>query len=119
MPSGRRGSGSSRMKEITPAQLAAWLADASREKPVLLDVREPWEYERARIAGARLVPMRELPGRLEELDPSKEIVAICHHGGRSLQVAAFLEKNGYHKVHNLVGGVDGWSRTVDPAVPLY
>jgi rhodanese-related sulfurtransferase len=107
------------MQQITPPELAAWLADAGRERPVLLDVREPWEYERARIAGAQLVPMRELAGRLDELDQAKDIVAICHHGGRSLQVAAFLEKNGYNKVHNLVGGVDGWSRTVDPAVPLY
>ena len=107
------------MQQITPAQLAAWLADAGRAKPLLLDVREPWEYERARIAGAELVPMRELPGRLQELDASQDIVAICHHGGRSLQVAMFLEKNGYNKVHNLVGGVDAWSRTVDPTVPIY
>jgi len=107
------------MREITPAELAAWLADAGRAKPLLLDVREPWEYERARIAGAQLLPMRELPGRLQELDPAQDIVAICHHGGRSRQVAMFLEKNGFSKVHNLVGGVDAWSRTVDPAVPIY
>ena len=107
------------MREITPAELAAWLADAGRAKPLLLDVREPWEYERARIAGAQLLPMRELPGRLPELDPAQDIVAICHHGGRSRQAAMFLEKNGFSKVHNLVGGVDAWSRTVDPAVPIY
>jgi rhodanese-related sulfurtransferase len=107
------------MKEIKPPQLAAWLADAGREKPLLLDVREPWEFERARIAGAELVPMREIAARLDEIDPARPIVAICHHGGRSLQVAIFLEKNGYHDVHNLAGGVDAWSRTVDPAVPLY
>jgi rhodanese-related sulfurtransferase len=107
------------MKQISPAELATWLADSARDKPVLLDVREPWEYERARIAGARLVPMGELPGRLDEIDPDKDVVAICHHGGRSLQVAIFLEKNGYSKIHNLAGGVDAWSRTVDPAIPLY
>ena len=107
------------MRSISASQLAAWLADPSRDKPVLLDVREPWEYERARIAGAQLVPMREVPGRLDEIDPGREVVAICHHGGRSAQVALFLEKNGYSKVHNLVGGVDAWSRTVDPAVPTY
>jgi rhodanese-related sulfurtransferase len=106
------------MKSIRPPELAAWLADPAREKPVLLDVREPWEFERARIAGAQLVPMREVPGRLDEIDPSRDVVAICHHGARSAQVAVFLEKNGY-KVHNLVGGVDAWSRTVDPAVPVY
>jgi rhodanese-related sulfurtransferase len=107
------------MRQISAPDLAAWLADAGRERPVLLDVREPWEYEKARIAGAQLVPMREVPNRLDEIDQDKEVVAICHHGGRSAQVAVFLEKAGYTRVHNLVGGVDAWSRTVDPAVPLY
>lgn len=107
------------MRQITPPELAAWLADEAREQPLLLDVREPWEFERARIAGAELVPMREVAGRLGEIDPARPIVAICHHGGRSLQVAMFLERNGYNKVHNLAGGVDAWSRSVDPAVPLY
>jgi rhodanese-related sulfurtransferase len=107
------------MKEISAPELAAWLSDAAREKPVLLDVREPWEFERARISGAQLVPMREVSGRLAEIDRAKPVVAICHHGGRSMQVALFLEKAGYKNVHNLVGGVDAWSRTVDPAVPVY
>ncbi len=107
------------MEQITPTQLAAWLADAGRDKPALLDVREPWEVQAARIEGSRHIPMREVPARLAELDPGRPLVAICHHGGRSMQVAAFLEKNGFAKVHNLAGGVDGWSRTVDPGVPLY
>lgn len=107
------------MRSISAPQLAAWLADASRPSPLLLDVREPWEFERARIAGSQLVPMREVPSRLEEIDPEREVVAICHHGGRSAQVALFLERNGFSKVHNLVGGVDAWSRTVDPSVPTY
>jgi rhodanese-related sulfurtransferase len=107
------------LKTIAAAELAAWLSDPRREKPVLLDVREPWEWQAARIEGARQIPMREVPARLGELDRGQEVVAICHHGGRSLQVAMFLEKNGFAKVHNLVGGVDAWSRTVDPAVPLY
>lgn len=107
------------MQQITAAQLAAWLADARREKPLLLDVREPWEYQAARIEGSQLVPMREVPARVEEIDTDKEVVAICHHGGRSMQVAMFLEKQGFKRVHNLMGGIDAWSRTVDPAVPLY
>jgi rhodanese-related sulfurtransferase len=107
------------MREISAPELAAWLADASRARPLLLDVREPWEYEKARIEGAQLVPMREVPARLKEIDPQKDVVAICHHGGRSRQVALFLEKAGYIKIHNLAGGVDAWSRTVDPTVPLY
>jgi rhodanese-related sulfurtransferase len=107
------------MHTITPAELAAWLGDERREKPVLLDVREPWEFDKARMPGATLIPMRELPARVGEVDDEKEVVAICHHGGRSMQVALFLEKQGFKRVHNLVGGIDAWSRTVDPAVPLY
>jgi len=107
------------MERITAGELAAWLADARREKPVLLDVREPWEFEKARIEGATLMPMRELPSRIAQIDETKEVVAICHHGGRSMQVAMFLEKHGFKRVHNLEGGIDAWSRTVDPAVPLY
>ena len=107
------------MERITAGELAAWLADERREKPVLLDVREPWEFEKARIEGATLMPMRELPSRIAQIDETKEVVAICHHGGRSMQVAVFLEKQGFKRVHNLVGGIDAWSRTVDPAVPLY
>jgi len=107
------------LKNIQPTELAAWLADPRREKPLLLDVREQWEWDKARIEGARHIPMRDIPARVGEIDRDKEVVAICHHGGRSMQVAMFLEKNGFSKVHNLQGGVDAWSRTVDPAVPLY
>jgi rhodanese-related sulfurtransferase len=104
---------------INPAQLAAWLKDEARAKPLLLDVREPWEYEKARIEGSTLIPMREIPARIGEVDEDQEVVAICHHGGRSMQVAVFLEKQGFKRVHNLVGGIDAWARTVDPAVPQY
>ncbi len=107
------------MKQITPTALAAWLADASRAKPLLLDVREPWEHQTARIEGSKLVPLGEVAERLGELDQQQEVVAICHHGGRSMQVAMFLEKNGFSKVHNLSGGMDAWSKSVDPSVPVY
>jgi rhodanese-related sulfurtransferase len=107
------------MQPIVPTQLRDWLDDPSREQPVLLDVREPWEYDTARIAGAQLVPMREVPARIAEIDTAREVVAICHHGGRSMQVAMFLEKQGFKRVHNLMGGIDAWSRTVDPSVPTY
>jgi rhodanese-related sulfurtransferase len=63
--------------------------------------------------------MREVPARLAEIDREREVVAICHHGGRSMQVAIFLENQGVRRVHNLAGGIDAWSRTVDPAVALY
>ena len=107
------------MKQITPAELAAWLGDARRAKPLLLDVREPWEFQTCSIAGSRPVPMGEVPARKDELDPDAEVVVICHHGGRSLQVATFLERNGYAKVHNLAGGVDAWAKTVDPSMQVY
>jgi rhodanese-related sulfurtransferase len=107
------------MEQIAPAQLKAWLDDPSRAKPVLLDVRETWEHQTARIEGSRLVPMREVPARLAEIAEDKEVVAICHHGARSMQVAMFLERLGFKRVHNLVGGIDAWSRTVDPSVPTY
>ena len=107
------------MKQLTAAELSAWLADAGRAKPLLLDVREPWEYQKARIEGSQLVPMNEIPARVGELDPDQEVITICHHGGRSMQVAMFLEKSGFAKVHNLAGGVDAWSRSVDPSVPVY
>jgi rhodanese-related sulfurtransferase len=107
------------MKQIAPAELASWLGDPARAKPLLLDVREPWEFQTCRIDESRLVPMGEVPARKEELDADADIVVICHHGGRSLQVAMFLEKNGFGKVHNLAGGVDAWARTVDRAMPVY
>ena len=107
------------MKQLLPADLSAWLADQARPKPVLLDVREPWEFETCRIPGSLHVPMREVPARVAEVDPQGDVVVIWHHGGRSMQVALFLERQGYNKVHNLSGGVDSWARTVDPAMPVY
>jgi rhodanese-related sulfurtransferase len=107
------------MKNIAPADLAKWLADAGRTQPVLLDVREPWEFQTCSIAGSVHIPMGEIPARAQELDPQAEHVVICHHGGRSMQVAMFLEKNGFVGVHNLAGGVDSWARTVDPSLPVY
>jgi len=107
------------IKQISPVELAAWLADNSRAAPLLLDVREPWEHDKARIAGSQLVPMGQVQARIAEVDAGREVVAICHHGGRSLQIALFLEKHGFARVHNLAGGIDAWSRTVDASVPLY
>jgi rhodanese-related sulfurtransferase len=107
------------MKQIAPADLSAWLADASRAKPQLLDVREPWEFQTCAITGSHLIPMGEVPARAAELDTQVPLVVICHHGGRSMQVAMFLERQGFTGVHNLAGGVDAWARTVDRAMPVY
>jgi rhodanese-related sulfurtransferase len=107
------------MKQISPTELAAWLGDKERAKPALLDVREAWEFQTCSIAGSRHLPMGEVAGRKDELDAAADIVVICHHGGRSMQVAMFLETSGFAKVHNLAGGVDSWARTVDPSMPVY
>lgn len=107
------------MQNLTAPALAEWLADASRPAPVLLDVREPWEVETAHIAGSVSIPMHEIPARSEELDDEAQIVCVCHHGARSANVAMFLESRGFTQVFNLQGGIDAWSRQVDPKVPTY
>lgn len=107
------------MQHLSPVQLAEWLRDVSRTKPILLDVREPWEFETCKIEGSQSLPMRSIPQRMQELDSEAEIVAICHHGMRSMQVAAFLEQNGFGKLYNLQGGVAAWAAQVDPQMPTY
>lgn len=107
------------MKQLSVQELAGRLADTSREPPLLLDVREPWEVEKAGLPGITAIPMQQIPARAAELDPEQEIVAICHHGGRSMQVAMFLEQRGFGRVSNLTGGMDAWSREIDPDIPRY
>ncbi len=90
---------------------------------VLLDVRESWELEQAviRLPGMDCthIPMGLVPQRLAELDRTRPVVCICHHGVRSQHVAAFLSGQGFEQVYNLAGGIDAWSTQVDPAVPRY
>jgi rhodanese-related sulfurtransferase len=107
------------MQQLTAPQLAEWMADESRARPVLLDVREPWEFQTCHIGGALLMPMQTVPARQEELDPDTPVVCICHHGMRSMQVAAFLERAGFTQVINLTGGVHAWAQQVDPSMPTY
>ena len=107
------------MKQIRAHQLAEWLADESQAKPLLLDVRERWEFEMCCLAGSQHIPMHLVPIRCEELNRDQEIVVICHHGGRSMQVAMFLEGKGYADVHNLSGGVEAWAKEVDSTMRRY
>lgn len=107
------------MQHITAPELADWLNDDSRAKPFLLDVRENWEYETCHIAGSTLMPMQTIPARIDDLDEDAAIVCICHHGARSLNVAAFLEHHGFSKVSNLTGGIHAWAVQVDSAMPKY
>jgi len=107
------------MQQITPKQLQEWLADQTREQPVLLDVRESWEQEICCLSGSVCIPMNSIPSRHQELSSDREIVVVCHHGGRSMQVASFLIQNGFNKIHNLSGGMDAWAREVDPSMATY
>ncbi|HWW06132.1 rhodanese-like domain-containing protein [Collimonas sp.] len=107
------------MQHLTASELAAWIADPQRPKPLLLDVREPWEYETCHIGAAQLMPMQTVPAHLNDLEEDQAIVCICHHGARSMQVAAFLERHGFSAVSNLTGGVHAWAQQVDPAMPTY
>ena len=107
------------MKTLSVRELADWLADEKRAKPLLLDVREPWEQQICRIDESEPMPMRTVPARAAELEPDRPVVCVCHHGGRSMQVAMFLERQGFKDVYNLTGGVDAWARQVDKAMPTY
>ncbi|GAB7127309.1 rhodanese-like domain-containing protein [Silvimonas sp. JCM 19000] len=107
------------MQQMPALDLAARLADTSKPKPVLLDVREPWEYALCHLADSVSLPMNEIPNRFNELDEDAEIVVICHHGMRSYQVGVFLERQGFGHIVNLAGGVDAWANDVDPAMARY
>ena len=104
--------------EINPEEVKAKL-DAG-DVFTLLDVREPWEFETARIDGAKLMPMGDVPSRAnQELDPEENIVVLCHHGVRSMNVTAWLRQQGFEKAQSMRGGIDAWSRRVDGKVPKY
>ena len=103
-------------KSTTPRELKEKLARG--EELVLLDVREPWEFDLARIQGSRLVPMAEILDRVPELDPHAETIVICHHGARSAFVTQILDRSGFESVYNLEGGLDAYS-FVDASVARY
>lgn len=90
-----------------------------KKKHFLLDVREPSEHETARIEGATLIPMSEVPKRVNDLPRDCDLIVHCHHGGRSARVVGFLQGQGFKNAKNLDGGIDAWSERVDPAVPRY
>ncbi len=107
------------VQPLTAQALATWLADGSKPAPLLVDVREPWEYATCRIDGSTSIPLATVPARLDEVDLDRPIVCICHHGARSLQAALFLAGRGAGDVYNLTGGVAAWAHQVDPAFPTY
>jgi rhodanese-related sulfurtransferase len=109
------------MQQLYPAQIADW-ASQQAQRPVLLDVREGWELQTASAKPEALdllhMPMQTIPARLHELDKTRPIACLCHHGGRSMQVASFLMQHGFEVV-NVAGGIHAWSAQVDPSIPVY
>ncbi len=98
----------------------AKLRSAEAKAPLLLDVREPWEFQAASLPDSLLMPMGDVTSRAHaELDPDEHIVVLCHHGQRSLSVAMWLRGQGFERAQSLAGGIDGWSRVIDPSVPRY
>ena len=106
------------MRRFTAKDLCKYLQDCD-SPPLLLDVREPWEYEKCYLEGSELVPMRQIPTEASNMDPNKETVVICHHGIRSRQVAIYLGQLGFNNVINLDGGVQAWAQDVDPTMNKY
>ena len=105
------------VNELTPVELATrW---QSGQKPYVLDVREGWERDIARLADTVHMPMNEIPARLDEIPRNCEIVVMCKSGGRSLRVAQFLLQQGFSPVVNLTGGILEWSANVDASISTY
>ena len=107
------------IRELAPAELQRWRADAQRPAPFVVDVREDWELERCALSESMHVPMRELPARLDELPRDRDLVVVCHHGVRSRFAARFLAGSGFGTVFNLTGGVEAWAADVDPTLARY
>ena len=106
------------VSELEPKEVARRLRE-SPSRVVLLDVREPFEREMAVVEPSLHIPMREIAGRLGEIPQDRTVVVYCHSGGRSATVAGYLEHHGFSDVANLTGGIDRWSREVDPSIPRY
>ena len=108
--------------QVRPADWNDWV-QAQPSRPVVLDVRVPWEMRTASLPqddfDLLAIPMNEVPARLAELPQDRPIACLCHHGHRSQRVALFLAQQGYRDVVNIAGGIAAWSRERDPGVPLY
>jgi len=107
------------VRQLSAPQLHAWLADPSRTPPLLLDVREPWEYQIAHLNNAQLMPMNTVSEQMQILDKQAPVVVICHHGVRSMHVARLLEHHQFTDLYNLSGGIDAWAHSVDLEMAVY
>lgn len=104
------------VQEISPTELAK---RHPSDQSIIVDVREPWEVKLASLNTTICIPMHQVPEQLDRLDKSKTIFVMCHHGGRSLQVAQYLLRHGYEQVFNVSGGIHAWSTEVDNEIPIY
>jgi rhodanese-related sulfurtransferase len=105
--------------QLSPTDLARWRADPARPAPLLVDVREPWEFDVCHIEGSLLIPLGQLPAHVEGLPQDRPLVIVCHHGNRSHHAAGWLQRVGFTEVHNLRGGVAAWAGEVDRDMPVY
>lgn len=106
------------MQTITPEELQQKL-NKGEQAPVLIDVREDWEFQICHIEGSQHLPMSQVAGAMDSLDKEAETIVICHHGTRSQQVAQFLSSQGFNRIYNLAGGIDAWAKKVDPDMEQY
>jgi len=106
------------MRQFSPLELHEHLGNGDNN-PLLLDVREQWEFDYCQIAGSELIPMGQIESRIGQLDKHRETVVICHHGIRSRRVCYYLEYMGFTNVVNLEGGVERWANEVDPQMKRY
>lgn len=116
------------MRHISVTELKEYLGTYSSQetvdgdagdRPLLLDVREPWEYQICHLDNAMLVPMNQVPTALKKLDKNQETIIICHHGVRSQRVGAFMKNNGFNDIVNVAGGINAWAKDVDSSMSTY
>ena len=106
------------MREFKAEELKSYLESVD-DQPLLLDVRQPWEYEICKLDNSVLIPMSTIPVNIDQLDKNRETVVICHHGVRSRRVAYYLEQLGFTNIINLKRGIEGWARNVDVDMATY
>ena len=105
------------IKRLTPAEAKSILDQQADVR--LIDVREQWEYNTAKIENSELMPLSEFNDHFSKLNPDDNLIIVCHHGNRSMTVSSYLVQNGFKNVSNLEGGIDAWAQEIDPEIPLY
>ena len=112
--------------QVRPSQLPAWFGQFAQTQgqPIVLDVREHWEHQICKLPPDQhfellCIPMSEVPARLQELPPQRPIACLCHHGARSMRVAAYLTQQGFSAVANITGGIDAWAHECDSSIGCY